>query len=141
MPFWGFFKILINMDFKPDYLDHPIYIKYYNQDLNQLAIYYQNNSSEVINTSTIILFDKVIYNWGPKDLVSLTTSSITQIISYNPEIIILGIGQKLVALAPEILAPLYQAKIPFEVMSTINACRTYNLLASEHRKVAAALII
>jgi uncharacterized protein len=43
--------------------------------------------------------------------------------------------------AAELLAPLYAARVGFEVMDTGAACRTYNVLVAEGRAVAAALII
>ena len=39
------------------------------------------------------------------------------------------------------LAPLYQAGIGVEVMDTPAACRTYNILMGEGRKVLAALLL
>ena len=43
--------------------------------------------------------------------------------------------------APELLLPLFEAGIGFEAMGTEAACRSYNVLMSEGRKVAAALLI
>jgi uncharacterized protein len=40
-----------------------------------------------------------------------------------------------------VLAPLYQAGIGVEVMDTRAACRTYNILLAEGRRVVAALIV
>ncbi len=136
------------MQFQQDCLDHPIYIKSYDPHLHQLTIFCNkdiNNNPKAItkklHTSTIVLLDNIIENWQPSCVQELNTSYITHILSFQPEIIILGIGEKLVPLDYTILEPLYRSKTPFEVMTTINACRTYNLLASEHRKVAAALIL
>jgi uncharacterized protein len=39
------------------------------------------------------------------------------------------------------LAPLIAAGIGYEVMDTGAACRTYNVLMAENRKVAAALLM
>ncbi len=41
---------------------------------------------------------------------------------------------------PEVLRPLVQAGVGVEVMDVQAACRTYNILASEERRVAAALL-
>jgi hypothetical protein len=62
------------------------------------------------------------------------------IAALKPEIVLLGTGEKLRFPNPRIFAPLREAKIGFEVMDTQAACRTYNILLAESRKVAAALV-
>jgi uncharacterized protein len=56
------------------------------------------------------------------------------------EIVLLGTGRLLRFPRPELLRPLVQAGVGVEVMDVQAACRTYNILASEERKVAAALL-
>lgn len=58
-----------------------------------------------------------------------------------PEVLIIGTGKQQVFLDPAILAPLLQARIGIEVMDSKAASRTYNVLMSEGRKVAVALLI
>ncbi|MBP9722563.1 MAG: hypothetical protein KBD64_05325 [Gammaproteobacteria bacterium] len=134
------------MQFRADNFDHPIYIKSFDQKKSEITVVSkfdkdQKAISTSLSTSLIVLFNQIIENWGPDSHTKLTKEDITQLLTYKPEIIILGIGDKLEPLPYHILEPLYLSKIPFEVMSTLSACRTYNLLAGEHRKVAAALIL
>ena len=56
------------------------------------------------------------------------------------EILLLGTGAKIRFPRPEILRPLIEARVGVEVMDVQAACRTYNILAAEDRKVAAALL-
>lgn len=56
------------------------------------------------------------------------------------DLLILGSGTKLVRPAPEIGRLLRSQGIALEVMDTGAACRTYNVLLAEDRRVAAALI-
>ncbi|KAB2313438.1 hypothetical protein F8A87_02630 [Betaproteobacteria bacterium SCN2] len=56
------------------------------------------------------------------------------------EIVLLGTGAKLRFPHPSLTRPLMQAGIGLEVMDTGAACRTYNLLASEGRKVLVAIL-
>ncbi len=58
-----------------------------------------------------------------------------------PEVLIIGTGKHQVFLDPAILAPLLQARVGIEVMDSKAASRTYNVLMSEGRKVAVALLI
>lgn len=59
----------------------------------------------------------------------------------QPELVIVGTGKKQVFLNPKILQPLIKAKIGFEMMDSQAACRTYNILMGEGRKVLAAIIL
>lgn len=56
------------------------------------------------------------------------------------EIVLLGTGARLRFPHPSLTRPLMEAGIGLEVMDTGAACRTYNLLASEGRKVLAAIL-
>ncbi len=132
------------MQFQSDSLDHPIYIKSYDPAKPEMIVLSNLDNilaKHVLTKSAIIFFKNIIQDWEPQNLSELDVDHIKNIINYKPEILILGIGEKLTTLDYRILEPLYLSKTPFEVMTTTNACRTYNLLASEHRQVAAALII
>ena len=54
---------------------------------------------------------------------------------------IFGSGQRLRFPPPALIRPLIERRIGVETMDTAAACRTYNVLAAEHRAVAAALLI
>jgi uncharacterized protein len=58
-----------------------------------------------------------------------------------PEVILIGTGIKQVFIHPKHLGKLYEKHIGVECMDTAAACRTYNVLMAEDRKVAALLII
>ncbi len=74
----------------------------------------------------------------------LTTSHLEQLIELKGkgiELVLLGSGQKLKFLPKQWLTAFHNAKLGFETMDTPAACRTYNILAGEGRKVAALLLI
>lgn len=56
------------------------------------------------------------------------------------EIILLGTGSRLRFPHPALTRPLIESRVGLEVMDTGSACRTYNILASEGRKVVAAIL-
>jgi uncharacterized protein len=58
----------------------------------------------------------------------------------NIEILLIGCGEVHMALPPEISQHFNQMNIGVEIMTTGAACRTYNVLLSEGRDVAAALM-
>jgi len=56
------------------------------------------------------------------------------------ELLLLGLGRRMAPVAPPLRAALRAAGIAVEAMDTGAACRTYNLLIAEDRRVAAALL-
>lgn len=58
-----------------------------------------------------------------------------------PELVVFGSGQRLRFVAPVLLRALLERGIGVETMDTAAACRTYNILAGEGRRVTAALLL
>ena len=52
-----------------------------------------------------------------------------------------GSGERQRFPPPRLLRPLYDARIGVETMATAAACRTFNILSGEGRRVVAALIV
>jgi uncharacterized protein len=59
----------------------------------------------------------------------------------DAELVLIGTGRSLQFPPAEALRPLIEARLGFEIMDTQAACRTYNILMAENRRVAAALIL
>jgi uncharacterized protein len=95
---------------------------------------------KILTGNAIITPEIIIENWLDSP-PSLTSNDISRLMETEPEVILLGTGPSLIFPAAEILQPCYRANIGIEVMNTSAACRTYNVLASERRKVAAALMV
>jgi len=93
------------------------------------------------NKSLVVLPDTILKDWVPSPLEALTAHDLQPIMEFRPEILLLGTG--IVQRFPprHILQALAQARIGLEVMDNSAACRTYNVLAGEDRRVAAALMI
>lgn len=91
--------------------------------------------------SLIISPHDLIIDWAPQSLAELRTDDLNKILALKPEIVILGTGKRFVLPPPAQLAPLHQARLGVECMDTGAACRTYTALASEGRRVVAALLI
>ena len=91
-------------------------------------------------TSLIVMADTV-RDWDAADFSSLSATSFQVLAELKPEIILLGTGPKQRFPHPRLTASLVQAGIGVEVMDLKAACRTYNILAAEERKVAAALLL
>ena len=59
----------------------------------------------------------------------------------DADIVLLGTGQQLRFPSPDLLQPLIRAQKGLEVMDLPAACRTYNVLMAEGRKVAVGLLL
>jgi uncharacterized protein len=92
-----------------------------------------------ISTSLIMTPDVLIEDWiGADD--PLDQSHLEQILTLGPEIILLGTGRRITFPAQVLLAHCQQQRVGMEVMDTGAACRTYNVLAAEGRKVCLAVM-
>jgi len=78
--------------------------------------------------------------WPIEHISQLTDKDIEFILSLEPSLLLLGTGETLIFPDKKILSPLYQHAIGLEIMNTPSACKTFNILAYEHRKVVAVLI-
>lgn len=93
------------------------------------------------DTSLVVLADQVIEDWGAQRFEDLEPRHFEFLQSLAPEIVLLGTGNQLRFPTPSLSQALWQARIGLEVMDTRAACRTYNILSAEGRRVAAALLI
>ncbi|WP_421621117.1 Mth938-like domain-containing protein [Alkalilimnicola ehrlichii] len=91
--------------------------------------------------SLILGLESLITDWGPESLDQLTAEHMEAVLSLAPEVIILGTGERQRFPSREIMLPLLREGIGVEVMANDAACRTYNILMSEDRRVALALIL
>lgn len=89
----------------------------------------------------IVSPDRIITGWGPAEASALSAAHLDALIALAPQVIILGTGTRQVFPDPALYARVLEHGIGFEVMDTGAACRTYNILMSEGRRVAAALLL
>lgn len=92
-------------------------------------------------TSLIVVPDLPVQPWVKHGMAELCPADFAPLLAHDPEIILLGSGATLQFPAREIRDALAEMKFGVEIMDTYAACRTWNILAGEGRKVAAALLI
>lgn len=80
-------------------------------------------------------------DWAVAAFDALTEAALQPLLNENPEVVLIGTGLRQHFPAAAALRGLIAAGIGWEVMDTAAACRTYNILAGEGRRVVAALII
>ncbi|MEN9450916.1 MAG: hypothetical protein RJA83_1534 [Pseudomonadota bacterium] len=98
-------------------------------------------NDEKIRHSIIVMPNQLVDPWPPRRIADLTTDFLQTIIDLRPSIVLLGSGEDLAFPDAALLNVFYQQKIGIEVMNNGAACRTYTVLMSEGRNVAAALLI
>ncbi|WOB06310.1 Mth938-like domain-containing protein [Piscinibacter gummiphilus] len=79
--------------------------------------------------------------WGSAGFEALTADDFDRLAALEPELIIFGSGKRIRFVPPLLLRSLMARRIGIETMDTAAACRTYNVLAGESRKVVAALLL
>jgi uncharacterized protein len=94
-----------------------------------------------IRSSVILTADRIVFDWPPRAVSALSRSDLDAALVLAPEVILLGTGEQQEFPDPEIARAIQAAGVGFEVMDTRAACRTYNLLVQEGRRVAAAILM
>lgn len=87
----------------------------------------------------VVTPEAVIEHWPVADLAALTAEALRRLLDHAPDIIILGTGAVQHFPDRALLQPLLEARVGLEIMATPAACRTYNILTAEGRRVLAAL--
>ena len=98
-------------------------------------------AGERITHSLVLHSDGARAAWPCERFEALTATHFEQLAQTRPELVLLGSGARLRFPRPQWLRPLIEAGIGIETMTTPAACRTWNILASEGRRVLAALVI
>jgi uncharacterized protein len=104
------------------------------------AGYVQVNNTRY-ERNLVVLPESILDAWTATSFEALRAADFAPLAALGLEIVLLGTGDRIRFPRPELLRPLIDARVGVEVMDTRAACRTYNILMGEGRKVAAALIV
>jgi uncharacterized protein len=91
--------------------------------------------------SILVMPDRPVVEWPVAAFADLTEDSFRFVADQDPELVVFGSGRKLRFVHPRLLKVLIDRGIGVETMDMHAACRTYNILMAEGRRVAAALLI
>lgn len=112
-------------------------------DINLFTAYgegYVAVNHEKYEQNLILLPDSLRPGWSTATVETLGEADMQTLLGLGVEIVLLGTGNRLRFPAGALMRPFAPAGIGLEVMDLQAACRTYNILASEGRQVAAALL-
>lgn len=98
--------------------------------------------AELIYTKSLIISaNQLISDWPVTALNEVTLATLEPFFKIQPDVIIIGHHGNQHSLTTDLQITLSQKRIGIECMALGAACRTYNLLLSEGRTVAAGLIL
>ncbi|QEA13703.1 MULTISPECIES: Mth938-like domain-containing protein [Comamonas] len=97
--------------------------------------------AERLTHSVIIGFSGERIDWKCERFEDLSPAHFAQLAELDAEVVIFGSGERGRFVPPQWLKPLMARHVGMETMDTHAACRTYNILAGEGRKVFAALLV
>ncbi len=89
----------------------------------------------------VIVTPARVTHWAAPDFGALDESHFAALLALQPELLVLGTGNQLRFPHPRLYRALTEARVGVECMDTAAACRTYNILAAEGRKVVAAILL
>jgi uncharacterized protein len=114
-----------------------------NPRLNRIRSYSNTEvrvSDQVLSRSCIIAPDMVMPDWRPSSVSDLRESDLEVLLSTKPDLVLLGTGATHAFAPAPIRGALVKKGIALETMDLGAACRTFNILVQEERRVCAALL-
>jgi len=95
----------------------------------------------VAHPTSILVFPDATLPWPVVEVGAVSAETLKPILEHGGvEILLLGCGARMVPVPPDLRQELRAAGMTVDAMDTGAACRTYNVLMAEDRRVAAALI-
>ena len=122
------------MHFAPEHIGGELIIRAYGDGVVTVG-------EKHYRRSIIVTRERLIPDWRPQRLEQLSAADLEVVRAQDPDIVLLGTGSGIHFPPPALTATLLQAGIGVEIMDTAAACRTYNILRAEERKVAAAMLL
>jgi len=97
--------------------------------------------AQSVRSSCILTADSLLTDWGPETLDQLAIEHLEPIFALQPALVLFGTGPQLRFAPSAVRAALLERGIGVESMDLGAACRTYNVLVQEDRRVAAVLFL
>jgi len=89
--------------------------------------------------NVIVGAEQIVEGWTTAAPTALTIGDLAPALAFAPTILLLGTGTDKFLPDVELMAALAEQRVGLEIMNTPAACRTFNVLLQEHRRVVVAL--
>jgi uncharacterized protein len=93
-----------------------------------------------VTGNVIVSAEQIVEGWVTGAPTALTIEDLAPALAFAPTILLLGTGTDRFLPDVELMAALAQERVGLEIMSTPAACRTFNVLLQEQRRVVVALV-
>ena len=94
-----------------------------------------------LTSSFIVSPDKLIEAWPVRDPRALSAADLEPVLALDPEVVLLGTGGHQIFPSATVMAACLSRGVGLEVMNNAAAARTFNVLASEGRRVVAGFVL
>jgi uncharacterized protein len=94
-----------------------------------------------ITGNLIVTADAIVSDWLPRRAERISIDDLGPALKFDPELIVVGAGMAPQPPDVDLMAELARQSIGLEFMDTAAACRTFNVLVHEGRRVVAALVL
>ena len=94
-----------------------------------------------LEASFLLAPNDLVTGWRPATLADLQPQDMDAVLAMQPALVLLGSGASVRFPAPAVMASCLTRGIGIEVMDNAAAARTFNVLATEGRRVVAAFLI
>lgn len=98
-------------------------------------------NDRVLEASFILAPNKLVEDWNVRDSAALLPEDLAPLLALNPELVVLGTGERQVFPSAAVMAACLTRGIGIEVMTNPAAARTFNVLAGEGRRVVAGFLL
>ncbi len=96
---------------------------------------------ERVQRSCLVTAHRLITDWPPATFAELTAPHLEAIFALDPELVLLGTGPTQRFATAAVRSEFARRRVGLEVMQLGAACRTFNVLIQEERRVLAALFL
>ena len=94
-----------------------------------------------VQRSCLVTAERLVTDWPPDSFDELMPVHLEAIFALAPELVLLGTGTTQRFATPEVRGEFARRRVGLEVMELGAACRTFNVLVQEERRVLAALFL
>lgn len=97
--------------------------------------------AERVTHSCLVSSEQLVTDWGPASFGELGSEHLPPLFALAPELVLIGTGPRQQFASAELRAEFLRRGVGLEVMQLGAACRTFNVLVQEGRRVVAALFL
>jgi len=98
-------------------------------------------NERTLTSSFIVAPDVLVESWPMTDVTAMRPADLDALFALQPELVVLGSGETQAFPPADVIATCLQRGIGLETMTNAAAARTYNVLASEGRRVVAGFVL